>query len=64
MWKDLSMLERAALIKLGVDNGVYDIDEIKSSYNQYKNGGYKPSSTIKKKNIRLGRSLNEDQQKL
>lgn len=49
MWKDLSMLERAALIKLGVDNGVYDIDEIKNSYNQYKDGGYKPSSTIKKR---------------
>lgn len=49
MWKDLSMLERAALIKLGVDNGVYDIDEIKNSYNQYKNGGYKPSSSIKKR---------------
>ena len=49
MWKDLSMLERAALIKLGVDSGVYDINEIKNSYNQYKNGGYKPSSTIKKR---------------
>ncbi len=49
MWKDLSMLERAALIKLGVDSGVYNIDEIKNSYNQYKNGGYKPSSTIKKR---------------
>ena len=49
MWKDLSMLERAALIKLGVDNGVYDIDEIKDSYNQYKDGGYKPSSSIKKR---------------
>lgn len=49
MWEDLSMLKRAALIKLGVDNGVYDIDEIKDSYNQYKDGGYKPSSSIKKR---------------
>ncbi len=47
MWKDLSMLERAALIKLGVDNGVYDINEIRDSYNKYKDGGYKPSSRIK-----------------
>lgn len=47
MWKDLSMLERAAFIKLGVDNGVYDINEIKDSYNKYKDGGYKPSSRIK-----------------
>jgi GH24 family phage-related lysozyme (muramidase) len=49
MWKDLSMLERAALIKLGVDNGVYDVGKIKDSYNQYKDGGYKPSAAIKKR---------------
>ena len=49
MWKDLSMLERAAFIKLGVDNGVYDINEIKDSYNKYKDGGYKPSSSIRKR---------------
>ena len=48
MWKDLSMSERAAFIKLGVDNGVYDINEIRDSYNKYKDGGYKPSSRIKK----------------
>lgn len=48
MWKDLSMLERAAFIKLGVDNGVYDMNEIRDSYNKYKDGGYKPSSRIKK----------------
>lgn len=49
MWKDLSMSERAAFIKLGVDNGVYDINEIRDSYNKYKDGGYKPSSSIKKR---------------
>ena len=27
MWKDLSMSERAAFIKLGVDNGVYDMSD-------------------------------------
>ena len=48
MWKDLSMSERAAFIKLGVDNGVYDMNEIRDSYNKYKDGGYKPSSRIKK----------------
>lgn len=48
MWKDLSMLERAAFIKLGVDNGIYDMNEIRDSYNKYKDGGYKPSSRIKK----------------
>ena len=49
MWKDLSMLERAAFIKLGVDNGVYDMNEIRDSYNKYKDGGYKPSSSIRKR---------------
>lgn len=39
MWEDLSMLERAAFIKLGVDNGVYDMNEIRDSYNKYKDGG-------------------------
>lgn len=49
MWKDLSMSERAAFIKLGVDNGVYDMNEIRDSYNKYKDGGYKPSSSIRKR---------------
>lgn len=49
MWNDLSMKERAALIKLGVESGVYDIDEIRNSYNQYKSGGYKPSYSIKRR---------------
>ena len=49
MWKDLSMSERAAFIKLGVDNGVYDINEIRDSYNKYKDGGYKPSVSIRRR---------------
>ena len=48
MWEDLSMKDRASLIKIAVDNGVYDINEIRGSYNQYKNGGYKPSASIRK----------------
>lgn len=69
MWKDLSMGERAALIKIAVDSGVHSIDDIVNTYNEYanggplsrysdfnedsvfdlfKNGGYKPSSRIKK----------------
>ena len=39
MWKELSMKDKAALIQLGVDNGVYDIDEIVKSYNNYAKGG-------------------------
>ena len=39
MWKDLSMSERAAFIKLGVDNGVYDMSEIRQAYNKFAEGG-------------------------
>lgn len=49
MWKDLTMSERAALIKLGVANGITNLDDIRDSYNQYKNGGYKPSASIKRR---------------
>ena len=48
MWKDLSMGERAALIKIAVDSGIHSIDDIVNTYNSYANGGYKPSSRIKK----------------
>lgn len=76
MWKDLSMGEKAALIKIAVDSGVHSIDDIVNTYNsyaeggelkditptratrtagsigasdnEYKDGGYKPSSRIKK----------------
>lgn len=48
MWKDLTMSEKAALIKLGVNNGIINLRDIRDSYNQYKDGGYKPSAKIKK----------------
>ena len=48
MWKDLSMGEKAALIKIAVDSGVHSIDDIVNTYNSYAEGGYKPSSRIKK----------------
>ena len=32
MWKDLSMGERAALIKIAVDSGVHSIDDIVNTY--------------------------------
>lgn len=56
MWKDLSMSERAAFIKLGVDNGVYSIDDIVNTYNSYAEGGelkditpIRATPTLKKK---------------
>ena len=48
MWKDLSIQEKAAFINIGVKNGLYDLEDIKNSYNKYAGGGYKPSSRIKK----------------
>lgn len=39
MWKDLSIKEKAALINIGVKNGLYDLEDIKSIYNKYAEGG-------------------------
>lgn len=49
MWKDLSMGERASLIKIAVDSGVHSIDDIVNTYNSYAEGGYKPSKSIRKR---------------
>lgn len=39
MWKDLNMKERAAFIKVAVDNGILDIDDIIGHYNKFAEGG-------------------------
>lgn len=56
MWKDLSMRERATLIKIAVDSGVYSIDDIVNTYNSYAEGGelkditpIRATPTLKKK---------------
>lgn len=47
MWKDLTMSEKAALIKLGVDNGVTNLSDIRDSYNTYAGGGpIKKNTTV------------------
>lgn len=38
-WNDLSMAERTAYIKLGLDNGITDLNTIRDVYNEYANGG-------------------------
>lgn len=38
-WNDLSMRERAAYIKAGVNNGIYDLNTIRNSYNSFAEGG-------------------------
>lgn len=38
-WNNLSMADRAAYIKLGLDNGITDLGVIRSVYNKYDGGG-------------------------
>lgn len=38
-WSKLSFKERAALIGLGVQNNIYDINTIRDTYNKYASGG-------------------------
>ena len=38
-WNDLSMADRAAYIKLGLDNGITDLKVIRDTYNKYAEGG-------------------------
>lgn len=42
-WNDLTMKEKAALIKVGVANGFRDIDSIRDQYNSFADGGDKPT---------------------
>ncbi len=39
MWKDLNMKERAAFIKVAVNNGILDINDIIGHYNKFAEGG-------------------------
>lgn len=47
-WSALSMLERADLIKLYVNNGITSLDDIKKDYNSFSDGGdtNNPTTTI------------------
>lgn len=50
-WNDLSMTDRAAYIKLGVENGITDLNTIRNIYNKYEEGGpIKNSKTYKTEN--------------
>lgn len=39
MWKDLSLNEKAELIKLAVNNGITDLNTIRDTYNKFEEGG-------------------------
>ena len=38
-WDELSMAEKADVMKLAIEGGVYDLDAIRSGYNEYAKGG-------------------------
>lgn len=38
-WNNLSMAQRAGVMKLAVENGVYDLDTIRGAYNEFAEGG-------------------------
>jgi hypothetical protein len=44
-WNELSMAEKADVMKLAVEGGVYDLNSIRSGYNEYARGGKKSQST-------------------
>lgn len=46
-WNDLSIRERADLIRMYMDGGVMSIPQMREHYNSFGNGGHKPSQSIK-----------------
>lgn len=48
-WNELSLKDKADYIKESVNNGIYNLSDIRNSYNMYAEGGYKPSESIKKR---------------
>nr|DAM49273.1 MAG TPA: Lysozyme [Crassvirales sp.] len=48
-WNELSLKDKADYIKESVNNGIYNLSDIKNRYNIYAEGGYKPSESIKKR---------------
>lgn len=48
-WNELSLKDKADYIKESVNNGIYNLSDIRNRYNIYAEGGYKPSESIKKR---------------
>lgn len=45
-WDNLSMADRAAYIKLGLDSGITDLKVVRDTYNKYADGGPKKDKVI------------------
>lgn len=59
-WDRLSLAEKAEMMKVAVNNGIFNLQDIRDKYNEFaeggfveanefKGGGYKPSSSVKKR---------------
>lgn len=48
-WNELNLKDKADYIKESVNNGIYNLSDIRNRYNMYAEGGYKPSESIKKR---------------
>lgn len=48
-WNELSLKDKADYIKESVNNGIYNLSDIRNRYNMYAEGSYKPSESIKKR---------------
>ena len=46
-WNELSMAEKAEMMKVAVRNGITTLPEIRQKYNEFAKGGYIPSDRIK-----------------
>lgn len=49
IWNDLSMAEKADMMKVAILNGITTLPEIRDRYNEFAKGGYAPSENIKRK---------------
>lgn len=55
-WNELSISEKVPYLKLGLDNGIIDIDTISNTYNSYARGGY----TKWKEKLKYYRNIDAD----
>lgn len=47
-WNSLSMKDKAEMMRVAIANGITTLPEIREAYNKFAEGGYKPSSSIKR----------------
>lgn len=60
-WNNLSIRDKAQIIKLGVSSGIHDLDTIRDTYNNvYAEGGEKPIYTLSEEDIERGRRIRKE----